>query len=233
MKVKKFLELPEFSTVEKETEPQRVKRAYRFPTAFSYPTNSPIHDRIVLEINSFSTPTPTEEIEISSLIADVISKDGNIDILNELEMTSFKVTVLQPERAFCEKILALRRASHYELDYFSSRARHLYDIHQLMQSERIQAFLSDKSRATELMLMAYSDDEANQRLTETVGNDFPLSPIWSTPMETIKKIESAYNALKEITFDGTIPTIEEVGQSLTNIHIAFSDLKLISLDFSS
>lgn len=200
-----------------ESEKFRYKRVYEFQQNFDYPVDSPIHGKVVLEVNSFATPSPFEDVEITSFVGEHLESENGADVLTELDMEPFTVKALVPERAFCEKILALRRASHRENDFFGARIRHVYDIYQLFHSERIKTFVSDVEKFKEMLSRCHSDDELNQKLTAENGGEFTKSEIFSTPKSKIEEVNTQYEALKDITFDNNLPSIDEVSITLSDL----------------
>ena len=203
---------------ERESEKKRYKRAYNFPQIFTYPEGSPIHGKIILEINSFSDPTPTEEVEIISLAGEHLLNENSAEAVNELGLGAFKIQALKPERAFCEKLLALRRASHKGGEFFAARVRHIYDIHQLYNAKRLKEFISNVRRLEEMLQKCHADDEPNQKITQELGGKLSAFEIFKDPNKKIVTVKTSYEALKDITFDKTIPTIEEVSQTLSEIN---------------
>ncbi len=201
-----------------ESEGKRYKRIYSFPQSFDYPPESPIHNKIVLEVNSFTIPAPTEAVNIQSLVSEHLEEKHGIKVIQELDLVAFQVEALKPERTFCEKLLALRRANYRGGEFFSARIRHVYDIHQLFSSDRIQDWLKQPTNFHDMLKKAHADDELNQKISDTVARDFNTFKIFSAPEEEIEAAKSAYDALKDITFDRRIPTIKEVSNSLTNIN---------------
>lgn len=208
---------PLFAKVEGEgdSEPKRYKRVYSFPKSFDYPPDSPIHGKIVLELNAFSVPTPTEPVTIRTLVSERLEADGHD--LTELGLQPFTIEALIPERTFCEKLLALRRACHKGGAFFSDRIRHVYDIHALYQSARVRQWIDDPKAFPALLEHCHIDDEMNQKISAEHAPDFNSYRIFSSPVDRINEVKTSYDKLKDITFDKKVPPIDEVAQSLTEI----------------
>jgi predicted nucleotidyltransferase component of viral defense system len=214
-KLIKKLKIEEFKDVDegKESEKYRYKRVYEFPKLVDYPNLSPIHDRVILEVNAFSNPTPTENVEINSLIAAFIGKQYGAEEQNNFELQPFTITALSPERSFCEKLLAIRRASHKGGEFFSARLRHIYDIFQLYESDRIKKFTV--SPDFEIMLnICHNDDTLNKKISTEISPDFNHSELFSNPEKTLRSFETPYNNLKSVTFDGRLPNLTAIVNSL-------------------
>jgi hypothetical protein len=201
----------------KESEGKRYKRVYLFPQNFSYPENSPIHGKIILEVNSFATPAPSEKVQIISLVGEHLAANGGGDALKELNLENFAVDSLSPERAFCEKLLALRRASHRGGDFFNARIRHVYDVHALAGSPRIAAFMKNQKVFFDMLNTCHADDELNQKISTTVANDFKSFSIFSKPLDVITTSRVAYEGLKNITFNNSLPDFKEIEATFNQI----------------
>lgn len=202
----------------KESEGKRYKRVYSFPQSFDYPKGSPIHNKIILEVNSFTTPTPTEVVSIKSIVADYLEIKYGKNTIEELGLEGFQVEALKPERVFCEKLLALRRANHRGGEFFRDRIRHVYDIYQLFESDRIQNWLLKTDDFFDMLQKAHADDELNQKITDTVARDFKSFPIFHSPEVEMEMVKGAYQALRNITFDRDIPEVRVISKSLIEIN---------------
>lgn len=209
----------------KESEGKRYKRVYTFPQNFDYPKDSPIHGKIVLEVNSFSIPIPTELVTIRSLVSEYLENKYGGHILEELDLVPFEIEALVPERTFCEKLLALRRAGHRGDQFLKERIRHVYDIHQLYNSSRIKNWMNNRGHFFEMLNRCYQDDELNQKISKERSNDFKSFDIFSDSKNVIISIKGAYEGLRNITFDNQIPSIEEVSESLQDINNILRSLK--------
>lgn len=202
---------------EKESEKQRYKRVYLFPQIVEYPEGSPIHSKIVVEVNSFSTPVPVESVKIKSLVADYIFKEYGQKVVTEEGLEGFEIFLLKPERIFCEKLLALRRASFRGGDFFAERIRHIYDIHQMFQSKRILDWIINEKSFFELLDLAHQDDEINKKISEENTRGFNNFEIFNDPKKQMLEASSSYESLRGITFDNALPTIDEVASSLDQL----------------
>ena len=214
----KKAKIDEFTTINegKESEKQRYKRVYEFPRYFDYPALSPIHDRVILEVNAFSNPTPIESVTIVSIMGEYIGQHFGKAKQEESGLMPFTLDALTPERSFCEKLLALRRAAHKSKEFLEARVRHLYDIYQLYKIDRIKRFV--ESNDFEKMLMTcYQDDELNQKISNEVSNRFIENKLFDTPADTIQSIAENYSNLRRVTFDGVLPSIDDIISTIISI----------------
>ena len=201
----------------KESESQRYKRVYEFPRLFQYPAQTNIHQKIVLEVNSFSEPAPTENVQIISLVGSYIQDNLDRKLLEESELVPFDIVVLAPERTFCEKLLALRRAFIKGKDFFEPRIRHVSDIHQLYQSPRIKIFLEEQEKFEKMLYLAHKDDQLNQKLTKEHSSGFSDIQLFSDPINALLPFEAAYKNLQEIFFAGQLSEIGAVAETIKTV----------------
>lgn len=209
----------------KESEAKRYKRVYTFPQNFIFPVDSPIHGKIVVEVNSFTNPVPVESVQIASLVSEYLLSSQGEAVVKELELVPFPTLALAPERTFCEKLLALRRAYHKGGEFFEQRIRHVYDIHQLFRSTRIQHWIESKDDFVSLLQKCHDDDELNQKITRSVSSDFKSFSIFANPASELERYSGAYEQLKNIAFDHTIPSLSKASASLSEINNILIDFR--------
>ncbi len=98
---------------------------------------------LVLEINAMSTPEPYEKREIKTYISEFLEKT-NKEYINEYELESFTVNVLDKKRTFVEKIFAVMDFS-FETNYIeelSNKIRHIYDLYILFKDKEVYNFFN-------------------------------------------------------------------------------------------
>ena len=83
------------------------KTIYQYPIQINEEDKGQVSDVIVLEINSLSTPEPTEILEIESYIAKYLRKIGKEEFIPQFQLESFKINVLSVKRTFIEKLFAI------------------------------------------------------------------------------------------------------------------------------
>lgn len=156
-----------------------------------------VRDEIVVEVSSYGSPHPSSEHEIHSMITELIANTGNIDLIQKYELEPFKVTVLDIERTFCEKIISLIRFSYTNqpIKDLADKVRHTYDLHQLLQLEQIQGFLMSIEFEKMLNQVGFDDDKA-------IPND--KSWINCHPKEAFifKELPAVWSKIKT-TYNGT------------------------------
>lgn len=145
-----------------DNHPGTVKFGRNRKTFYEYPRidineleESIIEDRILLEINTFTHPSPVEINNISTFIHDFLINNGFENYVREYGLEHFEVLTLSIERTFCEKLLSLIRLSYEGTHKLKTKIRHFYDIAKIMKMIE----LSDKTAKT--FQMAFDDDKSN------------------------------------------------------------------------
>ena len=121
-----------------------------------------IRDHIVVEASSLGKSHPSEIVSVHSMITAFIATTNNVDLINAYHLEPFKVRVLSIERTFCEKIISLVRFSYTEnpLEDLTDKVRHTYDLHQLLQQDKIASFLQSDDFEKMLLQVGKDDDKA-------------------------------------------------------------------------
>lgn len=148
------------------------KTAHAFPMRTDASQLGQVADTIVLEINALSTPEPATLLPIATLISEFLGETDRDNLIDQFELESFDVLVLDVERTVCEKIMGLVRAS-YEADAvadFRRRIRHFYDITMILREPRYRDFI-----ATAEFLAMIDDVKESDRLS------MPNSTEWLEP----------------------------------------------------
>jgi hypothetical protein len=99
-----------------------------------------VKEEVLLEVGSRGAPTPNEEVDIVSFVAEhLLAKGSTADDFEEL--APVRARVLVPERTLVEKIALLaNRDSRFrggETTVFEGLGRHLYDVHALFTDEHV------------------------------------------------------------------------------------------------
>ena len=146
-------------------------------------------------------------------------RNNQKDIAEENGLLPFELSVLEPIRTICEKIMSLVRFSYGEnpIVDLKNKIRHTYDLHQLLKQKEFLEFLNSKA-FDEMLLKVANDDVAS----------FKNNNKWLIhhPNEALifKDLENVWNELKT-TYAGTfknlvygkLPEEEDVLQTLKMI----------------
>lgn len=172
--------------------------------------------RIKVEATSFTVSEPHEEMTVSSVLYDYATGNEQQILENNYNVKSFKVETITLERIFVDKLFA---AEFYWLrgEYFDV-AKHVYDICELSNCDRIHQLFDDPNLLKELV--SYKRQEEEMRLGSELAN------------KDINQFEYFTNVFNDSTFgkefermqsiyvfnDNDIKTIDEASDILSDIH---------------
>lgn len=175
-----------------------------------------IRDVIVLESTWLGNYEPFASRPLNSLVGEMMADTGQVATAEEYGMIPFEANVLDTTRTFCEKIMSLVRFSYTEnpLEDLKKKIRHTYDLHKLLQDEKILEFFN--SPAFETMILKVANDDVagfrnnNQWLANHPGEALifkDLESVWS-------ELKPTYNSDFAKLVYGVLPNEEEILQSL-------------------
>lgn len=86
-------------------------------------------------------------------------ENNQTSIAEDYGMLPFDLSVLEPIRTICEKIMSLVRFSHSDrpIEDLKNKIRHTYDLHQLLRQDEYSDFL-DSPAFDDMLLKVASDD---------------------------------------------------------------------------
>lgn len=92
------------------------------------------NNKLIVEINSFANPFPYQVRTVKSFVNDFLTQTGNEKIIQQYDLQSFQINVLNKEQTLLEKLASLIRVSldKNPIESISKKIRHFYDIHYLM-----------------------------------------------------------------------------------------------------
>lgn len=193
-------------------------------TAHTYSKELPgdlgqIRDVIVLESTWLGNYEPSANRSLNSLVGEMMANNGQAATAEEYGMIPFEAKVLDTTRTFCEKIMSLVRFSYTEdpLEDLKKKIRHTYDLHKLLQHEKILEFFN--SPAFEIMMLKVANDDVvsfrnnNQWLVH-----HPREALIFKDLESVwDELKLVYNSDFARLVYGVLPKDEEILQSLNRI----------------
>ncbi|MFI3314419.1 MAG: nucleotidyl transferase AbiEii/AbiGii toxin family protein [Rikenellaceae bacterium] len=90
---------------------------------------------IFVKINSFANPYPFAKQSIDSFITRYLRELGDNESIDEFKLQSFELNVLDKRQTLIEKLVSLVRFSQLGVAGISSKIRHFYDLHFLVQDD--------------------------------------------------------------------------------------------------
>lgn len=142
-------------TIEKEITPDLTElqmdgvtsKGSRFrKTLFEYVTTDKgnANNKLIVEINSFANPFPYQRLTIQSMVFDFLMQTKNEKHIEQYNLQSFEVNVLNKEQTLLEKLVSLLRFSFEEnaAERISEKLRHFYDLYYLMRNPECFEFVA-------------------------------------------------------------------------------------------
>ena len=148
-------------------------------------------------------------------------------LAQEYNLLPFEALVLDSRRTLCEKIMSLVRFSHTETPIvdLNAKIRHIYDIHQLLKDETVQAFFNSDDFDIMLLKVAADDVQSFKNNNDWLRHHPKEALIFKSPEETWNQLKDIYqNDFKFLVY-GKLPneedvliTIWKVSQRLTKVN---------------
>ena len=105
------------------------------------------NNKLIVEVNSFTNPFPFQRLTIQSFVFDFLMQTGNEKYIEQYNLQSFEVNVLNKEQTLLEKLVSLIRFSYDEntVESISKKIRHFYDLYFLMNNVDCAKFVASNS----------------------------------------------------------------------------------------
>ncbi len=196
------------------------KAFYQYPEIADILTTSPINSgQLLIEINSFANPYPSERRVIQSFLTTFLQTSNNQSMIDEYEMEPFQVVVLDKRRTLVEKIVSIIRSSlAYEYhSQLSEKIRHFYDIHYLSQDEDIRAYVNSSDFSNELKELFQHDQATFDKPEGWQERDMNDSPLFISFSDVWGNLTTKYTSeLSGLAYD-EIPTPSQISESVQRI----------------
>lgn len=213
--------------------PEESKGSLFRKTYHQYPTIAQgefglISPHILLEISHFTVPEPKTSILIQSLMADFLQTEKRHDLIDQFELTSFPVYVLDVERTTAEKVMSLIRASCQDdpIKNLRSKIRHIYDLCMIMRSPHYRHFF-EKDDLVEMIKIVIDSDKKQFKTESVAWLTSPLkdSILFSEPNEIWPDIKSEYLRLTDVAY-ADIPSEQEVFLMLEKLRLQLTKINV-------
>lgn len=203
-------------TLGAETEKIPEERSNRSKSMYVWHDNK--SNRIKLEIGSTVRPDPYSRKQIKSYIQEYLEVNGFDEDVRRFELNTVELNVLNIERTFIDKIMAVKR--HAYCGTLNEKVRHVYDVVRLYNMPEIKAFLEDKDELKRLVQLTKETDSFYLERRNTPKDYSPLGPYdfdaWKDKFDSTAR--SNYEQLhknllytdERQSFDEAIKVFEEI-----------------------
>lgn len=193
-------------------------------TAHSYSQNfkgnfGQIRDVIIVEASWLGYFEPNEKRLIRTFISEMMEQNYQQEMIETFGLEPFEVSVLNPKRTFCEKIMSLVRFSYTEnpIQDLRNKIRHIYDLHKLLINNKINLFF--ESEEFPQMLEKVRQDDV---LGYKNNNDWLSQPIKNAlifrDLENVwKDLSNVYHTDFRPLVYGDLPKENEILDTLRKI----------------
>jgi predicted nucleotidyltransferase component of viral defense system len=177
---------------------------------------------LLLEINSFTVPSPFHAAKIQTYIADYFDLKEFISEKKNYGLDPFEVNVLDIRRTFAEKVAAIIRASQQDQESHSDlkrKIRHLYDLAMLVRNKKISEFLENGDFKKFFEAVKKDDQKVSKEQNEYANIEVDKLAIFHSTNEVIAEITSTYkNEFATLVYNlHQMPSLEEVKKTIETI----------------
>ena len=196
------------------------KAFYAYPKAVATEQVGAIKaGQILVEINSFANPYPSQKRTLSCFLTDFIVQSGNEGLIEEYEMQPFEVTVLDKRRTLTEKLVSLLRCSLADnpMPELLAKIRHFYDLYFLLHDSETHTYLQSEDFKADLKALFDHDQQEFEKPDGWQGKTMGDSPLLTDFHEVWNNLQSLYlRELPDLAYQ-EIPSTTEIEDSLITI----------------
>lgn len=192
-----------------------------------------VREHVVLEATWLGNFEPYSEMQVSSYIYEMMKARGQEEMIKEYTMTPFTIQVLSTVRTFCEKIMSLVRFSRSEdpIKDLRNKIRHVYDLHQMLQDDKIQMFFVGRE-FDEMLVKVGDDDMIGYKNNNEWLKEHPASAlIFKQAKDVWENLSPEYNGNFKDLVTGHLPeekalvqTLEKIGGRLKKIEWKLTEI---------
>lgn len=196
------------------------KAFYAYPRAIATEQVGAIKaGQILVEINSFANPYPSQKCTLNSFLTDFIIRSGNEGLTEQYEMQPFEVTVLDKRRTLTEKLVSLFRCSlaNNPIQELSAKIRHFYDLYFLLRDTETHTYLQSEDFKTDLKALFDHDQQEFEKPDGWQGKTMGDSPLLTDFHAVWMNLQSLYlRELPDLAYQ-EIPSAEQIEESIITI----------------
>ncbi len=179
--------------------------------------NKIVQDSVIVEINSFANPYPFASLEIESFIAQFLRNSNQFEAIEQYALSPFAVNVLDKRQTLIEKIVSLIRISHLGLVGISSKIRHFYDFHFLLQDNECREYLSSPKFKTDFEKTLSHDKEIFTEPKGWQSANIKNIPLFNDTERVLNELSSTYHKeLSDLAYE-EIPDKKDITNSFMQI----------------
>lgn len=202
-----------------------ITSVYTYEPIVAIPSADPFErfGRVKIEATSFTKSIPHEALQIAPFVYSLATQEQRKVLEKNYDVEPFTIETIAMERIFVDKILAAE--FYYEERQLADVAKHLYDLTVMVQQDKIERLLNDKSQFG--VMLGYKREEETRRFRSSLATKplakFTLYKI----MDKNADVKLAFSRMQDVyVFDESYRiAFDEVSQRMTKLFT-----RLLSLD---
>lgn len=195
-----------------KNDPDQQSLLFLYPTTNATKGDPYFIKAVKIEFGSRGETWPSESGRVVSYTAEALP--------DEFKLSNFEVTVLSAERTFWEKATILHALFHLPAEKAlpSRHSRHYYDIHCLVQSNRVNSLLESQDLLKQVA-------EHKKKFFRSGGAQYDLAKKGSLkltpPDHLLTPLKADYQAMESMIF-GKAPSWDEILHSISQFERQFN-----------
>jgi hypothetical protein len=193
------------------------KTVYRYPRDLDAQNFGQASPELLIEVNAFTTPEPSERKQIQSMVADFLTEQAREDLVEQYGLMPFGLNVLSVERTLIEKLLGIIKDSYSEdpIARLSDRIRHVYDVCMIVRDSSLRGYIAT-DEFENLCDKCIADEKESWDEEQTKCLDVPLAeaPLFDRFDEFLPGLEKVYKGDFADLVYGELPGIDEIRETL-------------------
>lgn len=205
----------------KRTESKALRRTtvHNFRNIVQDAGDAPMARGLKLELTAFSHAHPYCTMPVESYLGHWLRRHGHTDLIEEFGMQPFQIQVLELERTFAEKVMALVRHSRAEkpIQSLRDKVRHMYDLQQMISKRpEISRYLQSE-QFFEFLDRVSDDDRIGTSAPHWVGCEYGTCCLFQDTAATWSEIRDEYHGTFSNMVFGDLPHESEILEALSMI----------------
>ena len=193
-------------------------------TAHTYPRMltgnfGQVRDIIIVESSWLGSFEPYTTKSVNSFIYKMLLENNQQSLIETYQLGPFEVTVMDPKRTLCEKIMSLVRFSNTQnpISDLKNKIRHVYDLHLILRDISMRSFFESSQFDNMLTEVGTDDIESFKNNNDWLKRHPSEALIFSKTEETWLQIKEIYTGSFSELIIGNIPHEFEIMRTLTEV----------------
>jgi hypothetical protein len=194
------------------------KTAHTYPRMFTGNFGQ-VRDIIIIESSWLGSFEPYTTKSVNSFIYQMLLENNQQSLIETYQLGPFEVTVMDPKRTLCEKIMSLVRFSNTQnpISDLKNKIRHAYDLHLILRDVSMRSFFESSQFDNMLIEVGTDDIESFKNNNDWLKRHPSEALIFSKTEETWLQIKEVYTGSFSELIIGNIPHEYEIMRTLTEV----------------